>query len=417
MGRLLSRLAVAIALLAAPSLALARSPAQRKLDRALTRSLRQAGGQTGAFVLDLNTGHALYASSASAGRTPASVEKLYTTSTALLRFGAAARLTTRVLGIGSLRAGGAWHGTLFLKGGGDPTFGSAAFDRRTYGTGATMRQLVANLIRGQGIRSVAGHIVGDESYFDALRGTPATGYQESSYVEGELSALSYNRGYADPQGSSFQSRPALYATQQLAAALGNANVSVARHVRIFTGRTPSAARQLAAVRSPRIAKLIGLINTPSDNYLAEMLAKGIGARFGGAGTTAAGARVVRRQLATSFGIHPRLDDGSGLSRYDRTSPRDVVALLRAMAGNPPFVQSLAIAGETGTMAYEMVGTRAQGRCRGKTGTLHDAASLVGYCTARDGHNLAFAFLMNSVDPVTGHALEDKMGVALANYNG
>jgi D-alanyl-D-alanine carboxypeptidase len=63
------------------------------------------------------------------------------------------------------------------------------------------------------------------------------------------------------------------------------------------------------------------------------------------------------------------------------------------------------------------GTAAQGRCRGKTGTLHDVANLVGLCTARNGHQLVFAFLMNSVDPVGGHALEDRMAVALAKYTG
>jgi D-alanyl-D-alanine carboxypeptidase/D-alanyl-D-alanine-endopeptidase (penicillin-binding protein 4) len=413
-GRLLATLLTAFALLIGPCAALARSPAQRKLDKTLSRYLRDAGGQTGAYVLDLKTGRSLFASAASAGRLPASVEKLYTTTTALLRFGASGRLITRVLGVGSLRAGGAWHGTLFLKGGGDPTLGSANFDHSQYGTGATMGQLASNLVRRQGIRSVAGHIVGDESYFDSLRGTPATGYQENPVVEGVLSALAYNRGYL---GSTFQSRPALFATQQFVSALHNAKVHIAAHVRVFTGRTPARAQQLAEVRSPRMAKLIELTNTPSDNYLAEMLAKGLGARFGGAGTTTAGARVVRRQIAASFGIHPRLDDGSGLSRSDRTSPHQVVKLLRAMADNSAFVHSLAIAGKTGTMAYEMVGTRGQGNCHGKTGTLHDVASLVGYCTARRGHELAFAFLMNSVDPVNGHALEDRMGEALANYNG
>jgi serine-type D-Ala-D-Ala carboxypeptidase/endopeptidase (penicillin-binding protein 4) len=151
--------------------------------------------------------------------------------------------------------------------------------------------------------------------------------------------------------------------------------------------------------------------------MAEMLLKGLGARFGGSGSTAAGAAVVRAQLSQSFGIHPRLDDGSGLSRDDFTTPRQVVILLSDMAQNPDFVNSLAVAGETGTMRYEMRGTVGQGRCRGKTGTFHDVASLVGYCHARDGHTLAFAFLMNSIDSALGHATEDQMGIALAKYDG
>ncbi len=148
-----------------------------------------------------------------------------------------------------------------------------------------------------------------------------------------------------------------------------------------------------------------------------MLLKGLGARYGGAGSTAAGAAVVRAQLATTFAIHPKVVDGSGLATADLTSPVQVVTLLKAMAGDATFVHSLAIAGETGTLQGEMVGTRAQGRCRGKTGTLNDVASLVGYCQARDGHALAFAFLMNYVDPTFGHATEADMAVSLANYTG
>jgi D-alanyl-D-alanine carboxypeptidase/D-alanyl-D-alanine-endopeptidase (penicillin-binding protein 4) len=148
-----------------------------------------------------------------------------------------------------------------------------------------------------------------------------------------------------------------------------------------------------------------------------MLLKDVGASFGAAGTTAAGAAVVRAQILQNFGISPVLDDGSGLSRDDRTSPRELLALLRALAGNADFVASLSVAGETGTLQAGLQGTAAQGRCRGKTGSLHDVANEVGYCTARDGHTLAFAFLLNSVDPTLGHSIEDQMTVALAKYNG
>jgi len=166
-----------------------------------------------------------------------------------------------------------------------------------------------------------------------------------------------------------------------------------------------------------MSSLARLANTPSDNFFAEMLLKAIGAAFGGAGTTAAGAAVVHAQIATSFGIHPHLDDGSGLSRSDYSTPAQVVTLLRKMAGNSAFTNALAIAGETGTMELGLQATPAQGRCRGKTGTLSKVANLVGYCTAPDGHTLAFAFLMNSVDSTAAHAAEDRMVVALSQYDG
>jgi D-alanyl-D-alanine carboxypeptidase/D-alanyl-D-alanine-endopeptidase (penicillin-binding protein 4) len=65
----------------------------------------------------------------------------------------------------------------------------------------------------------------------------------------------------------------------------------------------------------------------------------------------------------------------------------------------------------------MVGTSAQGRCRGKTGTLANVSALSGYCQARDGHTLAFSILQDYVNPYTEHPLQDAMAEALVRYNG
>jgi serine-type D-Ala-D-Ala carboxypeptidase/endopeptidase (penicillin-binding protein 4) len=410
----------ALASLAAAGPPVAIASSQSALASALTRGMQNAGGAGSAYVLDLNTGKALFSWVANTGRLPASVEKLYTTSTVLLRFGPNATLTTRVLAAGSIDRRHTFHGIMWLKGGGDPTFGSSAFDQSAYGTGATVGQLADNLIRNTGIKSIQGRIVGDDTYFDSARGTPATGYgADLPDVEGLLDGLAYDRGFANFEGTVGQSRPALYATQQFVAALQARGVKIASKTPIYTGRAPADAQWLATVHSPRIATLIRLTNTPSDNYLAEMLLKGLGAKFGGAGTTAAGAAVVRTELGDQFGINPSLDDGSGLSRADSTSPVQIVTLLKQMARNQDFVGSLAIGGETGTLQDEMNGTVAQGNCHGKTGTLHDVANLAGYCRARDGHTLAFAFLINSVsDPAYVHSVEgNQMAVAVASYNG
>ena len=392
-------------------------PAQRGLQRALHQGLAKTGHQTSAYVLDLTTGQVLFSQAANTGRLPASVEKLYTTSTALLRLGPTATFTTSILGTGSRNPEGAWDGNLYLRGGGDPTFGSVSFDKAWYGTGTTLRTLIGNLLRSNGITAVDGQIVGDESYWDSVRGTPATGFARSTDVEGELSALAYDRGFANNQGTAFEIHPAVYAAQQLAGGLRAFGVKLPG-IRISAGRTPAGATTLASVQSPPLSTLIQLTNTPSDNYLAESILKDIGARLGGAGTTAAGVAVVKAELQSKFGINPRINDGSGLSRFDLTTPTQVVTVLKGMATNSAFVNSLALMGETGTLQDEALGTVAQGDCRGKTGTLHDVANLAGYCEARDGHTLAFAFLSGGLgDPDFVHEVEAAMTVPLANYNG
>jgi D-alanyl-D-alanine carboxypeptidase/D-alanyl-D-alanine-endopeptidase (penicillin-binding protein 4) len=156
------------------------------------------------------------------------------------------------------------------------------------------------------------------------------------------------------------------------------------------------------------------MNPPSDNFMAETLVKVLGARFGGGGSTAAGAAVVRDELA-ELELEPRVVDGSGLSRSDRTSPRDVVSLLEEMDGDAAFTGSLAVAGRTGTLDTRMRGSAAQDRCSAKTGTLRDVSALAGYCTTRSGARVAFAILMNYVSPYYARILQDRMTGALARY--
>jgi D-alanyl-D-alanine carboxypeptidase/D-alanyl-D-alanine-endopeptidase (penicillin-binding protein 4) len=378
--------------------------------------MRQAGRFSGAYVMDLTANKTVYSKNAATGRLPASVEKLYTTTTALERFGPGATLTTSILGQGT-QSGGTFTGTLYLRGGGDPTFGSASFDAANYGTGATIQALVSTLTTATGITQLNGNIVADETMFDSDRGTPATGNQPSIETEGELSALAFDRGWANSIGTVYFRHPAVQAGQQLVAALKAAGVRVPPRAKVTAGRTPSAATPLASVHSPPMATLVSLTNTPSDNFFAETLVKDLGARFGSGGTTSAGAAVVQAQMASSFNIHPRLNDGSGLSRSDLTTPFQVVTLLRNMASNPQFTASLAVAGETGTLEHEMRHTYAQGRCRGKTGTLDDVSNVVGYCRAKDGHTLAYALMMNGIVPDYAHPIQDRMQVALAKYSG
>jgi D-alanyl-D-alanine carboxypeptidase/D-alanyl-D-alanine-endopeptidase (penicillin-binding protein 4) len=392
-------------------------PAQQALTNALRNDMGQEGAYSGAYVLDLTTGQPLFSSAANVPRLPASIEKLYTTATALLRFGPSATFTTSLLGTGYRGRLGRWVGTLYLRGGGDPTFGSAGFDYRNYGAGGTVQRLVASLVSGAHITGLMGRILGDASYFDPAPGTSRSGFQFDPDIEGSLSALAFNRGLL-AGGNVGVSNPPAYAAQQLAAAMRGAHLAVPKRAKVGSGQTPANAGLLAVVHSPSIARLIALTNTPSDNFFAEMLLKDIGARFGGAGTTAAGAAVVRALLASKFGIHPALVDGSGLSRADATTPLQVVRLLSQMIGNPYFVGSLAVAGETGTLRHEMQGTMAQGNCRGKTGTLRDVAGLAGFCRAADGHTLVFAFLANGLgNPDLGHAIEADMAVAIAKYGG
>ncbi len=383
------------------------------LQQHMAHELDLAGTQSGAYVYDMTTGKPLFAERSTQRHPPASVEKLYTAITTLERMGPTARLETTVWGAGHLAQGGVWEGDLYLHGGGDPTFGSSAFIRSRYGGVGTSVSQLASQLKALGIRRVTGKVYGDESYFDSLRGEPSSGYAWDPFLEGDLSALAFNRGETgNEQGSH---APAAYAARQLRAALRGAGVAVEQGGGADV--TPPGATKLTVALSPTIAQLLGLTLPPSDNFFAETLLKGLGARFGGAGTTAAGAKVVRETIA-ELGLHPTLVDGSGLSEEDKTSPYEVVTLLNEIAHTELGTimrGDLAVAGHTGTLAERMRGTAAEGRCQAKTGTLTGVSNLAGYCAAADGDELAFAFFNDGISTETAHTLQDNMAITLANY--
>jgi serine-type D-Ala-D-Ala carboxypeptidase/endopeptidase (penicillin-binding protein 4) len=401
----------------APPRSAAPSKAVIALRRTLNSDLNRQGGANSALVVDETSDRTLWAYNDTAPRLPASVEKLWTTTTALLEFGPSATFQTRVYGTGRLEPDGSFVGTIYLRGGGDPTFGSGTFDHAMYGAGATVQKLASDL-RLAGVRRIVGRIVGDESYFDSLRGGPDSAYQPNLETEGSLSALSFDAGFTDLHEDQLDANPPLVAAQAFAAALRATGVSISADTPITTGFTPRSATLLTSEGSPTLAKLMLLTNSPSDNFFAETLLKDLGASFGGRGSTARGAAVVRSVIAQAFGLRPQLDDGSGLSRYDRTNVSQIVLLLREMQSQPAFWHSLAIAGVRGTMRDEMRHSRAANNCRGKTGTLHDVANMVGYCRAANGHRIVFALMMNGLtDSTAGHQLEDLDAEALANYRG
>src|ERR1039458_5758926 len=143
----------------------------------LGQQMHISGTRSSAYVYDLTAKQALFSERATALRPPASVEKLYTATTALERMGPTARLSTTVLGTGHLNPGGVWEGNLYLHGGGDPTFGSSAFIRSHYdGIGASVSTLVTQLVHTDGIHRIIGSVYGDESWFDSLRGEPSSNY-------------------------------------------------------------------------------------------------------------------------------------------------------------------------------------------------------------------------------------------------
>jgi len=103
--------------------------ADEKLREALAGALRGGGPGASAYVIDADDGRVLFSSAGSTRRILASNAKLFTTAAAFDRFGADGAFKTEVLASGRVEDS-VLDGDLYLKGGGDPTFGSSGFAGR-----------------------------------------------------------------------------------------------------------------------------------------------------------------------------------------------------------------------------------------------------------------------------------------------
>jgi D-alanyl-D-alanine carboxypeptidase/D-alanyl-D-alanine-endopeptidase (penicillin-binding protein 4) len=153
---------------------------------------------------------------------------------------------------------------------------------------------------------------------------------------------------------------------------------------------------LFVYHSPPMEEIVYYLNKDSQNYMAENLLRTMGTLTGRGGSGWRGRRMAKPVWAV-MGVDTNttyLTDGSGLSSYNRISPRNTVNLLINMHSDSAFVQSLPIAGVDGTLKRMMKGTAAEGRIFAKTGTLRHARALSGYAHTEKGDWIAFSILVN-----------------------
>ncbi len=374
------------------------------------------GSGGGLLVVDAESGDVVCSSAASTPRPLASNMKLFTTSTALAKLGPETRIPTKVFESGTVDAGGVLHGNLYLQGGGDPALGTPGFyDSYLAGLGTNLFALTPQ-IKAAGITAVTGRLYADATIFDSLKGVKDSGYATSPYI-GPLSGLAFNSGFAGPTSNSgFSADPAKLAAAKLVRNLQGAGIEVPAQIAL--GATPVDAKRVAIIQSPQLTRIVNTTDVYSDNFFAEMLIKLLGARFGGAGTTAAGAAVVA-SFARSLGSGVHAVDGSGLTRSNRASPQQVVNLLLGMRKQPvaeQFFEDLAVAGKEGTVDDRMRGTPAYGNCHVKTGTLTGVSNLSGVCANPSGRTMVFSVLMGSVPSTTeAHIDQDRIAALVASY--
>lgn len=323
---------------------------------------------------------------------PASTMKSVTAALVLATFPPDHRFETRVVAPGEV-TDGVVDGDLVLVGGGDPVLSTDEYRTWVYpARPSTSLEDLADAVVAAGVERVEGGLRVDST---ALGGSSlAPGWRPDYLMDQNarhITALTVDAGLdvaiTEREGDSPQvelhinATPDLDAGAELAALLAERGVAFTDGVRRVDAPTPEA-DTVAAVSSPTVAELLTWTIRRSDNPLADTLVRVAALGATGDGSWAAADRGAAEALR-AVGVDPtglHVADGSGLSRLDRVTAGLLADLDTAMAHTTVadvWQESLAIAGEEGTLRGRLVGTAGQGRFLGKTGTLDDVKAVVG----------------------------------------
>ena len=344
---------------------------------------------SGVFIYNPLMQDTIFANNESMPMIPASVTKLFTTSTSLAVMGGDHKLSTKLFSDDIDFKDGELDGNLYIKG-----FGNSVF------TDSDLEYLITELVK-KGIKIISGSVIGDDSYFDDI-------YTREDWIDGEranvnlppISALVVDRNRTTIR-KKIRKRyryitentkdPPLFAANKLSEKLKSAGIEIKG--KTTKGITPVKV-YLLAEKSVQLKDLISLINKHSDNFLAECLFKTLGAEASGVqGNSFFSQQAILKFIKDNniYSTGTEIVDGSGISRFDQATPLAINGVLEKMYFDlvhfDDFFNSLSIAGVDGTLRGRMMGSGAENNFRGKTGSLNGVSGLAGYLTTPDGEDL------------------------------
>jgi len=333
---------------------------------------------------------------------PASTMKLLVSGSAIEVLGPDYRFSTTVTSPAPVD--GVIDGDLFLVGGGDPLLVANDFDQGDDApdpAATTPLDSLADAVVAAGVTSIRGAVVGDATRYDDEYVNP-TWANGIAYVDaGPIAGLVVNDGQTIGR-SGRQRDPGEAAARELARLLRDRGVGVSDGWE--SGVAEPGLAVIATVESAPLSAIVADMLTRSDNDTAEMLVKELGVTVALPGTREAGLGVLDATVS-SWGVPMNgvtFADGSGLGTGNRLTCDTLVSVLDHLE-QTPAVAGLPVAGRTGTLVDDFVGTPVEGGLEAKTGTLTnppadadppEVKALAGYYGAPNGDMLEFAIVLN-----------------------
>ena len=182
------------------------------------------------------------------------------------------------------------------------------------------------------------------------------------------------------------------------------------------GAVPKSATLLSRALSPDLTEIIRDINKYSNNTMARQLFLSIGAKYRNevdVDDARAAQRVIRAWLARKGITAPQLvmENGSGLSRDERLSAREMGRILEAAWKSPyaaEFISSMPLVALDGTMRKRLRNTPLAGQAHIKTGTLNNVRAIAGFSRDNAGNSWVVVAILNDAKPWGASSILDQV---------
>ena len=178
------------------------------------------------------------------------------------------------------------------------------------------------------------------------------------------------------------------------------------------GLVTAGARPLLAYQTQPLAEVVRDINKYSNNVMARELYLSLGAQALGAPATYEKSERAVRQWLTMRNLPMQglaLENGSGLSRVERISARNMGQLLLAAYESPvmpEFIASLPLVAMDGTMKRRLNATAIAGQAHIKTGSLSGVRAIAGYILDAKGRTMVVVCIINHPNTRSASVVQD-----------
>lgn len=196
------------------------------------------------------------------------------------------------------------------------------------------------------------------------------------------------------------------------------------HGVITSGIAPPNLLPIAIHESKPLRDIITEMLKKSDNIIAGSLLKKMGQFFSHRpGSWENGGNAILKILSQKASVdvwRMNVIDGSGLSRFNKVSPAQIMQVLdfayHNYKTNNAFISALPVSGVDGTLKHRL--QQVTGKVRAKTGTMHGILSLAGYAINADKEPYAFVIMINGSPSANWQykEIEDKIVTYLTHYS-